>query len=163
TTSVAEHVGEASRSFHYGLTSSDVVDTAQALLLVRACDLLLADLEKLLAVLKRRALEHKTTPMVGRTHGVHAEPTTFGLKVAGPTAAPRAHTPSGRRGAGCTPEPAPTRTRLPGPREDTPHAKPPGPAGTYPPPDPQVKAEAPQPLAPAVDPSPTGVTPRDRH
>jgi adenylosuccinate lyase len=77
-TSVAEHVGPASRHIHYGLTSSDVVDTAQALLLLSASDLLLADLDRMLAVLKRRAIEHKRTVMVGRTHGIHAEPTRWG-------------------------------------------------------------------------------------
>lgn len=81
-TSVAETVGPASRHIHYGLTSSDVVDTAQALLLVRAMDQILEGLEGLLAVLGRRAREHRRTVMVGRTHGIHAEPYTLGLKFA---------------------------------------------------------------------------------
>ena len=81
-TSVAEKIGPAARHVHYGLTSSDVVDTAQALILVRACDLLLGEQDALLGVLKRRALEHKRTIMVGRTHGIHAEPTTWGHRVA---------------------------------------------------------------------------------
>jgi adenylosuccinate lyase len=82
TTAVAEFVGPESRWFHYGLTSNDVVDTAQALLITQASKIITEDLEKLLAVLKRRAFEFKDTPMVGRTHGVHAEPITFGLKLA---------------------------------------------------------------------------------
>ena len=79
TTNLAESIGEAARFVHYGLTSSDVVDTANALLLREACDLLLAKVDALLPVLKRRALEFKSTPQVGRTHGIHAEPTSFGL------------------------------------------------------------------------------------
>jgi adenylosuccinate lyase len=82
TTALAESIGEASRFVHYGLTSSDVVDTANALLLRDACDLLLRKIEALMGVLKRRAFEHKNTPQVGRTHGVHAEPTSFGLTFA---------------------------------------------------------------------------------
>ena len=81
-TSVAEHVGPASRFIHQGLTSSDVLDTSMALLLVEASDLLLQDVEKLLEVLKRRAYEWKDTVMIGRSHGIHAEPITFGLKFA---------------------------------------------------------------------------------
>ena len=79
TTNLAENIGPASRFVHYGLTSSDVVDTANALLLVDACDLLLAKVDALLEVLKRRAYEFKDTPQIGRTHGIHAEPTSFGL------------------------------------------------------------------------------------
>ncbi len=79
TTNLAENIGPASRFVHYGLTSSDVVDTANALLLVDACDLLLAKVDTLLEVLKRRAFEFKGTPQIGRTHGIHAEPTSFGL------------------------------------------------------------------------------------
>ena len=82
TTSVAEFVGPESRWFHYGLTSNDVVDTAQALLIAQASKIIAADLERLAEVLKRRAWEFKNTPMVGRTHGVHAEPITFGFKLA---------------------------------------------------------------------------------
>jgi adenylosuccinate lyase len=82
TTNLAESIGEAARFVHYGLTSSDVVDTANALLLRDACDLLLAKINSLLPVLKRRALEFKNTPQVGRTHGIHAEPTSFGLTFA---------------------------------------------------------------------------------
>ena len=82
TTNLAESIGEASRFVHYGLTSSDVVDTANALLLRDACDLLLQKIDRLREVLKRRAMEFKDTPQVGRTHGIHAEPTSFGLSFA---------------------------------------------------------------------------------
>src|SRR6059036_3302926 len=82
TTSVAEHVGPASRYFHFGLTSSDVLDTAMALQVAEASAIILQDLRRLLDVLKKRAYEFKTTVIVGRTHGIHAEPTTFGLKLA---------------------------------------------------------------------------------
>ena len=82
TTAVAEIVGPHSRWFHYGLTSNDVVDTAQALLIQQASSLIAGDLERLADVLERRAWEFKDTPMIGRTHGVHAEPITFGFKIA---------------------------------------------------------------------------------
>ncbi len=82
TTSVAEHVGPSARWLHFGLTSSDVVDTAQALQIVEATDLILKLLGELRAAIRTRAEEHRRTPMIGRTHGVHAEPMTFGLKLA---------------------------------------------------------------------------------
>src|SRR4026209_2309946 len=82
TTNLAESIGEASRFVHYGLTSSDVVDTANALLLRDAADILLKKVDALMETLKRRALEFKQTPQVGRTHGIHAEPTSFGLTFA---------------------------------------------------------------------------------
>ncbi len=82
TTNLAESIGEASRFVHYGLTSSDVVDTANALLLRDACEILLDKIDALMPVLKRRAFEFKNTPQVGRTHGIHAEPTSFGLTLA---------------------------------------------------------------------------------
>jgi adenylosuccinate lyase len=82
TTNLAESIGEASRFVHYGLTSSDVVDTANALLLRDACDILLPKIDALMAVLKQRAFEFKQTPQIGRTHGIHAEPTSFGLTFA---------------------------------------------------------------------------------
>ena len=82
TTAVAEIVGPEARWFHYGLTSNDVVDTAQALLIGQASAIIAADLDRLSEILKRRAWEFKDTPMVGRTHGIHAEPITFGLKLA---------------------------------------------------------------------------------
>ena len=79
---VADQVGDEARFMHQGMTSSDVLDTTLAVQLVRASDILLADLDALLAALKRRAIEHKHTPTIGRSHGIHAEPTTFGLKLA---------------------------------------------------------------------------------
>jgi adenylosuccinate lyase len=82
TTNLAENIGEAARFVHYGLTSSDVVDTANALLLREACDLLLKRIAALLEVLQSRAIEFKNTPQIGRTHGIHAEPTSFGLTFA---------------------------------------------------------------------------------
>jgi len=82
TTNLAENIGDAARFVHYGLTSSDVVDTANALLLRDSCDLLLKKIESFLEVLKQRAFEFKKTPQIGRTHGIHAEPTSFGLAFA---------------------------------------------------------------------------------
>jgi adenylosuccinate lyase len=82
TTSVAERVGPSARWLHFGLTSSDVVDTALAVQMRESCDLILRDLDALLAAVRARAGEHRRTVMIGRTHGVHAEPTTFGLKLA---------------------------------------------------------------------------------
>ncbi len=82
TTAVAERVGPAARWLHFGLTSSDVIDTAQAIQMREACDLIVKDLAGLMDAVRRRAEEHRRTPMIGRTHGVHAEPMTFGLKLA---------------------------------------------------------------------------------
>ncbi len=81
-TNVGEHVGDASRYIHYGMTSSDMLDTGLALQLKEAGDILLLDLRHLLGMLKKRAFEHRNTVMIGRSHGIHAEPVTFGLKVA---------------------------------------------------------------------------------
>ena len=81
-TSVAKYVGPDSRFIHMGMTSSDVLDTSYALLLKEAGEMILDDIERLMAVLKKRAMEHKMTPMMGRSHGIHAEPVTFGLKLA---------------------------------------------------------------------------------
>ena len=82
TTAVAEHVGPAARWLHFGLTSSDVVDTAQALQMRQACDLVIRNIATLMEAVRERAEEHRRTPMIGRTHGVHAEPMTLGLKLA---------------------------------------------------------------------------------
>ena len=82
TTAVAERVGPSARWLHFGLTSSDVIDTAQALQLREACDLILADVDALAQAIRTRAFEHRRTPMIGRTHGVHAEPMTLGVKLA---------------------------------------------------------------------------------
>src|SRR5437867_3568745 len=90
---VAASVGPEGRWLHYGLTSSDVVDTALAMLMGEACGLILDDVAMLLAVLRDRAHEFKHAPMIGRTHGVHAEPMTFGLKLALWHAAPERHRP----------------------------------------------------------------------
>src|SRR6202047_1870770 len=81
-TNLAEHIGPDARFLHQGMTSSDVLDTCLAVQLKQASDILLADLDRLLAALKRRAFEHKDTVTIGRSHGIHAEPTTFGLKLA---------------------------------------------------------------------------------
>ena len=81
-THLAEFIGPEARFVHLGLTSSDVLDTCLAVQLKRASDILIADIDNLLAALKRRAFEHKVTPTIGRSHGIHAEPTTFGLKLA---------------------------------------------------------------------------------
>src|SRR5713226_4479408 len=82
TTNLAENIGDAARFVHYGLTASDVVDTANALLLRESCDILVRKIEALLAAVKARATEFKHTPQIGRTHGIHAEPTSFGLTFA---------------------------------------------------------------------------------
>ncbi len=82
TTNLAENIGDAARFVHYGLTSSDVVDTANALLLKESCEILLPKIDALLDVLKRRSYEFKDTPQIGRTHGIHAEPTSFGMTFA---------------------------------------------------------------------------------
>lgn len=86
-TNLAEHVGPDARFVHQGMTSSDVLDTTLAVQMVRAADLLIADIEAVMAALKSRAIEHKHTLCIGRSHGIHAEPTTFGLKLAGHYAA----------------------------------------------------------------------------
>src|SRR6185295_17477198 len=80
---VGEHVGPEARFLHLGMTSSDVLDTCLAVQLVRASDLLIKGVDRVLAALKKRAFEHKLTPTIGRSHGIHAEPTTFGIKLAG--------------------------------------------------------------------------------
>ena len=82
-TNVAEHVGDEARFLHKGMTSSDVLDTCFNVQLVRATDLLLVGVDRVLAALEKRAFEHKLTPTIGRSHGIHAEPTTFGVKLAG--------------------------------------------------------------------------------
>jgi adenylosuccinate lyase len=87
TTWLGEFIGPPSRFVHQGLTSSDVLDTTFAVQLTQAADILLADVDRLLAALKKRALEHKDTLTIGRSHGIHAEPTTFGVKLAGHYAA----------------------------------------------------------------------------
>ena len=145
-TSVAEQVGPASRHIHYGLTSSDVVDTALALLLVKAGDQLLAGIDGLLVVLKRRAIEHKGTVMVGRTHGIHAEPYTLGLKFVG------WHLEMSRN-----------KARLAAAREEIRYGKLSGAVGTYAHLDPSIEAEVMAKLDLKCEPLATQVIPRDRH
>jgi adenylosuccinate lyase len=145
-TCVAEHVGPASRHIHHGLTSSDVVDTGLALLLLQASDLLLAGLDGMLVVLKRRAVEHKSTTMVGRTHGIHAEPYTLGLKF-----------------VGWYLEMKRSRERLLTSREEIRFGKLSGAVGTYAHLDPAVEAEVLAKLGLKCEPLATQVIPRDRH
>ncbi len=145
-TNVAEHVGEHSRFVHKGLTSSDVLDVALAVQLTRATDILLADLDALLAVLHRRAEEHKNTPCIGRSHGIHAEPTTFGLKLAQAFA----EFDRGRR-------------RLVAAREEIATCAISGAVGTFANIDPAVEAHVAAALGLAIEPVSTQVIPRDRH
>jgi adenylosuccinate lyase len=145
-TSVAEHVGPASRHIHHGLTSSDVLDTAQALRLVRAVDLLLGEVEQLRAVLRRRAAEHKQTVMVGRTHGIHAEPYTLGLKFAS------WYAEAGRN-----------ERRLRAARDEIAVGTISGAVGTYAHLGPDIESDALGRLGLAVDPIATQVVARDRH
>jgi adenylosuccinate lyase len=145
-TNLAEHVGAEARFVHQGMTSSDVLDTCLAVQLKDAADILLADLEQLLAVLKRRALEHKYTPVIGRSHGIHAEPTTFGLKLAGHYA-----------------EFARNRTRLETARREIATCKVSGAVGTFANVDPRVEAHVAKRLGLQPEPISTQVIPRDRH
>ena len=145
-TSVAEKIGPAARHVHYGLTSSDVVDTAQALRTVRAVTILLRDLDELQAVLKRQAIEHRETVMVGRTHGIHAEPYTLGLKFTSWYA-------EASRNAG----------RLRAAREEMRFGTISGSVGTYAHLGPEIEADALGRLGLVVEPISTQVIPRDRH
>ncbi|HWL47940.1 MAG TPA: lyase family protein, partial [Sphingomonadaceae bacterium] len=145
-TNVAEHVGEPARFMHQGMTSSDVLDTCLAVQLARASDLLLADLDALLAVLKRRAYEHKLTPTIGRSHGIHAEPVTFGLKLA------QAYAEFDRN-----------RTRLRAARADIATCAISGAVGTFANIDPRVEAHVAEKMGLTVEPISTQVIPRDRH
>jgi adenylosuccinate lyase len=145
-TNLAEHVGSEARFVHQGMTSSDVLDTCLAVQLTRAADILLADLDALLAALKRRAFEHKFTPTVGRSHGIHAEPTTFGLKLAGHYA-----------------EFARNRARLVAARTEVATCKISGAVGTFANVDPAVEAHVATKLGLEPEPISTQVIPRDRH
>jgi adenylosuccinate lyase len=145
-TNLAEHVGPEARFVHQGMTSSDVLDTAFAVQLKEAADLLLADLDALLAALKRRAFEHKLTPTIGRSHGIHAEPTTFGLKLAGHWA-----------------EFARDRDRLAAARREIATCAISGAVGTFANIDPAVEAHVAQKLGLEPEPISTQVIPRDRH
>ncbi|HEU0044084.1 adenylosuccinate lyase [Sphingomonas sp.] len=143
---VAEQVGEEARFMHQGMTSSDVLDTCLSVQLTRAADLLLDDLDQLLAVLERRAREHKLTPTIGRSHGIHAEPVTFGLKLA------FAHAEFQR-----------AKSRLIAARADIATCAISGAVGTFANIDPRVEAHVAAKLGLAVEPVSTQVIPRDRH
>ena len=145
-TSVAEHVGPEARFLHAGLTSSDVLDTCFNVQLVEASDVLIADIDALLAALKARAFEHKDTLTIGRSHGVHAEPTTFGLKLAVAYA-----------------EFARARERLVRAREEVATCAISGAVGTFAHVDPRVEAFVANKLGLKVEPISTQVVPRDRH
>jgi adenylosuccinate lyase len=145
-TNVAEHVGDDARFLHQGMTSSDVLDTCFNVQLVRAADMLLEDLDALLAALKRRALEHKDTVCVGRSHGIHAEPTTFGLKLA------QAYAEFDRN-----------RARLRTARAEVATCAISGAVGTFANIDPAVEAHVAAKLGLEVEPVSTQVVPRDRH
>ena len=143
---VAENVGEDARFMHQGMTSSDVLDTCLSVQLARAADILLADLDALLVVLKRRAIEHKLTPTIGRSHGIHAEPVTFGLKLAAAYA-----------------EFARNRERLVTARADIATCAVSGAVGTFANIDPRVEAHVAERMGLTVEPVSTQVIPRDRH
>jgi adenylosuccinate lyase len=145
-THLAEIVGEDARFVHQGMTSSDVLDTCLAIHLSRAADLLSEDLDALLVALKRRAVEHKFTPTIGRSHGIHAEPTTFGLKLAG---------------FYC--EFARARERLIQARKEIATCAISGAVGTYANIDPRVEAHVAEKMGLAVEPISTQIIPRDRH
>jgi adenylosuccinate lyase len=145
-TSLAEHVGEESRFVHQGMTSSDVLDTCFNVQLTRASDILLADLDALLAALKTRAMEHKMTPCIGRSHGIHAEPTTFGLKLA------QAYAEFER-----------CKNRLLAAREEISVCAISGAVGTFANIDPAVEAHVAKAMGLSVEPISTQVIPRDRH
>jgi adenylosuccinate lyase len=146
TTWLAEAIGPESRFVHLGLASSDVLDTCLAVQLTQAADLLLKDLDAVLAALKRRAFEHKETLMIGRTHGIHAEPTTFGLKLAG-------HYAEFARG----------RARLIAARAEIATAKVSGAVGTFAHLDPSVEDYVAAKLGLTPEPISTQIIPRDRH
>ncbi len=145
-TNLAEHVGPEARFVHQGMTSSDVLDTCLAVQLARASDILLADLDALLPVLKRLAFEHKRTLCVGRSHGIHAEPTTFGLKMA------QAYAEFGR-----------ARERLVAAREEIATCAISGAVGTFANIDPRVEEHVARALDLKPEPISTQVIPRDRH
>jgi adenylosuccinate lyase len=143
---VAREVGEEARFMHQGMTSSDVLDTTLSVQLARASDILLADIDALLAALKSRAMEHKYTPTIGRSHGIHAEPVTFGLKLA------QAYAEFSR-----------CRARLLAARTEIATCAISGAVGTFANVDPRVEAYVAEQLGLAVEPVSTQVIPRDRH
>ncbi|WP_033073321.1 adenylosuccinate lyase [Sphingopyxis sp. MWB1] len=143
---VAENVGEEARFMHQGMTSSDVLDTCLAVQLSQAADILLADLDVLLATIERRAREHKLTPTIGRSHGIHAEPVTFGLKLAQAYA-----------------EFARCKERLVAARAEVATCAISGAVGTFANIDPRVEAYVAEKLGLSIEPVSTQVIPRDRH
>jgi adenylosuccinate lyase len=145
-THLAEIVGPEARFVHLGLTSSDILDTCLAVQLSRAADILVADVDRLLAALKKRAFEYKDTPTVGRSHGIHAEPTTFGLKLAYAYA-----------------EFVRAKKRLIAARAEIATAAISGAVGTYANNDPRIEAYVAKKLGLAVEPISTQIIPRDRH
>jgi adenylosuccinate lyase len=145
-THLAEFVGLEARFVHQGMTSSDVLDTTLAVQLSRASDILIADIDALLAALKRRAFEYKLTPTIGRSHGIHAEPTTFGVKLAGFYA-----------------EFSRARARMAAARSEIATAAISGAVGTFANVSPAVEAHVARKLGLAVEPVSTQVIPRDRH
>ena len=145
-TNLAEHVGPEARFVHQGMTSSDVLDTSLSVQLTQAAEILLADVDGLLAALRRRAFEHKYTPTVGRSHGIHAEPTTFGLKLAGHYA-----------------EFARNRARLVAARREIATCAISGAVGTFANIDPRVEGYVAEKLGLEPEPISTQVMPRDRH
>ncbi|MDE2373646.1 MAG: adenylosuccinate lyase, partial [Hyphomicrobiales bacterium] len=145
-THLAEFVGPDARFVHQGMTSSDVLDTCLNVQLVRAADMLIDDVAKLKSVLKRRARQHKMTPTIGRSHGIHAEPTTFGLKLA------FAYAEFDRAEA-----------RLKNAREEVATAAISGAVGTFAQVDPRVEAHVAKAMGLKVEPISTQVIPRDRH
>ncbi len=145
-THLAEIIGPEARFVHQGMTSSDVLDTCLNVQLVRAADLLLSDIDAVLAALKLRAIEHKFTPCIGRSHGIHAEPTTFGLKLAG-------HYAEFQR----------ARERLLFARKDIATCAISGAVGTFANIDPSIEAHVAEKMGLAVEPVSTQVIPRDRH
>jgi adenylosuccinate lyase len=145
-THLAEIIGPEARFVHQGMTSSDVLDTCFNVQLQRAADLLIADLEALLAALKRRAFEHKRTPTIGRSHGIHAEPTTFGLKLAFAYA-----------------EFARARERLVAARAEISTCAISGAVGTFAQVDPRIEAHVAKAMGLKVEPVSTQIIPRDRH
>lgn len=145
-TSLAEHVGEEARFVHQGMTSSDVLDTCLAVQMTQAADILLADLDQLLAALKKRAMEHRMSVKVGRSHGIHAEPTTFGVTLATYYA-----------------EFARNRERLVQARAEVATCAISGAVGTFANIDPNVEAHVAEKLGLTVEPVSTQVIPRDRH
>ncbi|MGD9766634.1 MAG: lyase family protein, partial [Pseudolabrys sp.] len=145
-THLAEHVGPDARFVHQGMTSSDVLDTCLNVQLTRASDILLADLDKVLDALKRRAYEHKLTPSVGRSHGIHAEPVTFGLKMA------YAYAEFSR-----------AKERLIAARKDIATCAISGAVGTFAQIDPRVEEHVAKAMGLTPEPVSTQVIPRDRH